>query len=163
MTRVAVGKLVGVFGIRGELKCRATPAGADAFANGRPFALGPDGGARVLRCTGARRHHERLLLAFEGIATPEDARTLVGADLYAEAAAVELGPDEFLDADLIGLRLVDEAGRDVARVVAVQHFPAQDCLVVEPGRALVPLVKAFIRKVDVAAGVIVVSLPEGLI
>jgi 16S rRNA processing protein RimM len=163
MTRVVVGKLVGVFGVRGEIKCRPTALGGDAFVAGRDFTLGPDAHARTVRCTRARRHHERLLLAFEGVATPEEARGLVGAELYAEAPAVELGPGEFLDADLVGLRLVDQAGNELARVVDVQHFPAQDCLVVEPGRALVPLVKAFIRSIDVAGGTIVVALPEGLL
>jgi 16S rRNA processing protein RimM len=111
-----------------------------------------------------RRHHERTLVAFEGIATPEAAKTLVGRELYSDAAAaIELGPGEYLDADLRGLRLIDETGRELARVVDVQHFPAQDCLIVDPGRALVPLVKAFIRSIDVAAGTIVVSLPDGLL
>jgi 16S rRNA processing protein RimM len=160
--RVAVGRLLGVFGIRGELKCRPTAFGADAFAAGRTFALGSADG-RELRCTGARRHHERLLLAFEGIATPEAARDLVGRDLYADADDVELGADEYLDADLIGLRLIGEDGRELARVTGVRHFPAQDCLVVDPGAALVPLVKAFVRRVDVAGGTIHVSLPDGLI
>ncbi len=74
-----------------------------------------------------------------------------------------LGPDEYLDADLIGLRLLDEKGTELARVVGVEHYPAQDCLVVEPGRALVPLVKAFIKRIDVDDGVIVTELPEGLL
>ena len=164
MTRVAVGRLLGVFGIRGELKCRPTAAGASAFVAGRAYALGSAADdARELRCTSARRHHERLLLGFEGVTTPEAARELVGADLYAEAEDLTLGVDEYLDADLIGLRLVGEDGRELARVVGVQHFPAQDCLVVEPGGALVPLVKAFVRRVDIAGGTINVSLPDGLI
>jgi 16S rRNA processing protein RimM len=163
MKRVAVGRLSGVFGIRGEIKCRPTVLGANAFAVGKRFAVGGDANARELRCTGARRHHERLLLAFEGVASPEAAREFVGADLFAEVEDVELGPGEYLDADLVGLRLIDESGRELARVVAVLHYPAQDCLVVDPGRALVPLVRAFIRGIDVPAGTIAVSLPTGLL
>jgi 16S rRNA processing protein RimM len=161
--RVAVGKLTGVFGIRGEIKCKPSTLDSNAFAAGNTFTLGSAPNAREVRCTGARRHHERLLLAFEGIATPEDARTIVGAELYAERSEPELASDEYLDRDLVGLRLIDAEGRELARVVGVQHFPAQDCLVVDPGNALVPLVKAFIRRVDVAAGTILVDLPDGLI
>jgi 16S rRNA processing protein RimM len=163
MPRVSVGKLVGVFGIRGELKCRTSPAATTSIASGQTYALGNAPDAPRLRCTTVRRHHERTLVAFEGIATPEAAKTLVGTELYADAVDVELGPGEYLDADLRGLRLIDETGRELARVVDVQHFPAQDCLIVDPGRALVPLVKAFIRSIDVAAGTIVVSLPDGLL
>lgn len=163
MTRVAVGRLTGIFGIRGELKCVTTAAGAAAVSAGQSFALVHLAGERTVRCRSARRHHARLLLSFEDIDTPEAARSLVGAELFAEREAVPLGPGEYLDADLIGLRLVDAAGHELARVVGVEHFPGQDCLVVEPGRALVPLVKAFVRRIDLAAGTIATTLPEGLL
>ena len=163
MTRVALGRLTGVFGLRGELKCRATPAGAQALTSGRSFALMLLGHERQIRCRSLRRHHERLLVAFEGVDTPEAARALVGGDLFAESADVPLGVDEYLDADLIGLRLIDESGGELARVVGVEHYPAQDCLVVEPGNALVPLVKAFVRRIDLAAGTILTTLPDGLL
>ncbi len=161
--RVAVGKLTGVFGIRGEIKCKPSTLDNNAFAAGKTFALGSAANAREVRCTGARRHHERLLLAFEGIATPEEARTIVGSELYAERSEPVLASDEYLDRDLVGLRLIDGEGRELARVVGVQHFPAQDCLVVDPGNALVPMVKAFVRHIDIAAGTILVDLPDGLI
>ena len=124
--QLGVGRLTGVFGIRGELKCKPTPLGEDAFAAGRTFAYRSPGASGELRCTGARRHHERLLLSFEGIGDPEGARAYVGAELFAERAQVELGPGEYLDTDLIGLRLIDEEGRELAQVVGVEHFPAQE-------------------------------------
>ena len=160
---VPVGRLTGVFGIRGELKCKPTAAGADAFAAGRTFAFRLGERTGTLACTGARRHHERLLLAFAGVGDPDAAIAFVGAELLAERTELVLGPDDYLDADLIGLRLVDVEGRELAIVVGVEHYPAQDCLVVDPGRALVPLVKAFVRRVDVAGGTIVTTLPEGLL
>jgi 16S rRNA processing protein RimM len=163
VSKAAVGRLTGVFGVRGELKCRPTPLGTGAFGPGKTFALGSLADAREVRCTGMRRHHERLLLAFEGFATPEAARELVGAELYAEIEPAKLAADEYLDADLIGLRLIASDGRELAHVVAVRHFPAQDCLVVEPGGALVPLVKAFVTAIDIRAGTIGVTLPEGLL
>ena len=161
--QLAVGRLTGVFGIRGELKCKPTALGSDAFEAGRTFGYRSPAGNGELRCTGARRHHERLLLRFEGVGNPEDARAYVGAELFTESAEVELGPDEYLDSDLIGLRLIDERGLELGRVVGVEHYPAQDCLVVGPQRALVPLVKAFVGHVDLSAGTILTTLPEGLL
>lgn len=163
MTRVVIGRLAGVFGVRGELKCRPLPAGEEAIVAGATFALGPDESARRVRCRSVRRHHERLLVAFDDVTTPEAARALVGAELYAERADVPLGPDEYLDADLIGMLLLDEAGHELGRVAAIRHFPAQDCLVIEPGGGLVPLVKAFVRAVDLDARTIRASLPAGLL
>jgi 16S rRNA processing protein RimM len=161
--KVVVGRVTGVFGVRGELKCRPAPPGVAAFAVGRTYALGAALGARELRCRSVRRHHEKLLVAFDGIDSPEAARALAGAELYAEQTETELGPDEYLDADLVGLRLVDESGRELGTVTGVRHFPAQDCLVVGAGESLVPLVKAFVRCIDLDAGTIVTSLPEGLL
>lgn len=166
MTRVVIGRLTGVFGIRGELKCRPAPSGADAFVTGAVLLAGSadaGGEPRQLRCSGVRRHHERLLVAFEGITTPEAARALVGVELSVPRDDVPLGADEYYDVDLIGMRLVDDDERELGRVSAVRHFPAQDCLVIEPGGGLVPLVKAFVRAVDVAARTIRTSLPEGLL
>jgi len=161
--KVVVGRLTGVFGVRGELKCRPAPAGAAAFAAGRSYALGASPGARELRCRSVRHHHEKLLVAFEGIDSPEAARALTGSELYADQGEAELGPDEYRDADLVGLRLLDEAGRELGSVTAVRHLPAQDCLVVGTQGALVPLVKAFVRRIDLESGTIVTSLPEGLL
>lgn len=162
MRRMAVGRLTGVFGIRGELKCR-TAAAVEEPTAGTTYLAISNGNERRLQCTSVRRHHERLLLAFEGIATPEEARAVVGCELYAERTEAPLGPNEYLDADLIGLRLLDESGTELARVIGVEHYPAQDCLVVEPGPALVPLVKAFIKRIDVPKGCIVAALPAGLL
>ncbi len=143
------------------MKCRQS--GGDALRVGGVYALGAEAGARELRCASLRRHHAKAVIAFDGILTPEAARTLVGGELYGERPKVDLAPGEYLDADLIGLVLVDEAGRELGRVVAVEHYPAQDCLVVGPRKQLVPLVKAFVRAIDRAAGTIVTSLPQGLL
>ncbi len=102
-------------------------------------------------------------MRFEGIESPEEVRALTNASLYAGVREIPLGAGEYLDRDLIDCELVDPAGRVLARVVDVAHFPAQDCLIVDPGRQYVPLVKAFVRAIDIAARKIEVELPEGLL
>jgi 16S rRNA processing protein RimM len=158
-----VGRLTGAFGVRGEIKCLPAGDGASAFAAGRSYLVKTAAGERSLTCRSARKHHDKLLLAFEGIDSPEAVKALTGADVRAAVDEIPLGPDEYLDADLVGLRLTDELGADLGRVVvAVEHYPAQDFLVVDPGRKLVPLVKAFVNRVDVRGGTIAMTLPEGL-
>jgi 16S rRNA processing protein RimM len=161
--RVVIGRLAGVFGVRGELKCRPTSFGSDAFEAGRSYEIVRESDVRTLRCRSVRRHHEKLLIAFDGIDSPEEARLVTGYEVRAELDEIELGTDEYLDADLIGLRLVDDAGTDLGRVVVgVAHYPAQDCLIVDPGRALVPMVKAFVLRIDFEARTISTTLPDGL-
>jgi len=161
--RVCVGRLTSPFGIRGEIKFVAAPAAAASIAAGRTYYLGATAAARALRCTAKRRHQDKLLVSFEGYAAPETVRELTGSELFVEASAIELGPGEYLDADLIGLRLIDERGVPLGAVVAVQHFPTQDCLVVGPQRALVPLIRAFVGTIDLDARTIATTLPDGLL
>ncbi len=163
MSLVAVARLVGVFGIAGELRCRVTPAGSSALTVGAQYALSSAPDSPRVTCAGIRGHRDRLIVALEGVTTPEAARAYVGRELFAERESIALPPDEYLDSDLIGLQLIDEQGRALGDVVGVEHFPAQDYLVVGAQRALVPLVHAFIRKIDAEARTIVVDLPEGLL
>jgi 16S rRNA processing protein RimM len=161
---VDAGRIVGVFGLRGECKIEATRIGADALAVGtRVRARLADGSACELRVRAARLHKGRPLAAFAGFEDATAAASLVGASLALERTDVVLAPGEFLDADLVGCGLVDPAGSELGRVVAVEHFPAQDMLVVGSARTLVPLVAAFVKSIDIAAKRISVDLPPGLL
>ena len=102
-------------------------------------------------------------MRFEGVDDATAAERLIGRRLHVARGDVPLDDGEFLDDDLIGLRLVGEDGRDLGRVTGVEHLPAGDYLAVSPKGALVPMVRAFVRAIDPAAGTISVSLPEGLL
>lgn len=113
-----------------------------------------------------RRHQNRPLVAFDGIDDATGAQALAGATIWVARDAVALAADEFFDEDLVGCTLVDAHGRELATVRAVEHYPAQDMLVVARGAgatAMVPMVRAFIRDVDVRAKRIVVDVPDGLL
>ena len=58
--------------------------------------------------------------------------------------------------ELVGLRVVEEGGRALGRVAAVQPGVANDVLELDDGR-LLPFVEACVRDVDLAAGTIVVA------
>jgi 16S rRNA processing protein RimM len=150
--------------LRGELKIDPSRIGDDALAVGLALeATLRDGTVRGLRVRALRRHKGRPLVTFEGIEDATAAEAFVGAMLQLDRAEVELAADEYFDDDLVGCALVDEVGTILGDVVAVEHFPAQDVLVVGPQRALVPLVRAFVRAIDLPARRIVVALPPGLL
>jgi 16S rRNA processing protein RimM len=159
---VPVAVIEGVFGLRGELKCRPSSAGEALLEPGTSFWLDDRGVERVELC-GVRRHRGRLLVRFEGVEDAGGAARFGGRQLHVPRAAVPLEDGEFLDEDLIGLRLIDAAGRELGCVAAVEHYPAGDYFVVGPEKALVPMVRAFIGAIDLAAGTIAVSLPQGLL
>jgi 16S rRNA processing protein RimM len=159
---IVVARLVGLFGVSGMLKCSLSNTGEGVLAVGRTFYLDA-AGERTITLAAMRRHHTRWVIGLQGVESVEAAQPFVGVELYLPREQIELNEGEYLDDDLVGLPLRDEQGRTCGTVAEVQHHPSQDFLVVEPGHALVPMVKAFIQKIDLKQGHIVVSLPEGLL
>gem|GEM_PF-4719164 len=109
----------------------------------------------------ARRHKAHIIVALGGVARAESAQALAGASMWTSHDNVVLREGEYYDEELIGCRIV-QAGRELGVVRAVHHYPAQDVLELERG-ALVPMVSAFVRNVDLGARVIDVDLPLGLV
>ncbi|GIH13612.1 ribosome maturation factor RimM [Rugosimonospora africana] len=183
--RLVVGQIVRPHGIRGEVVVEVTTdAPEDRFAvgsvldtdptaparpgNGAPER--PSNGARTvprLAIEAVRPHQDRLIIAFEGILDRTAAEDLRGVRLWVDSSDVAepVDPDEFNDFQLIGLAAVDTAGQRLGEVVRIEHGPAADLLVVRlvDGRdVLVPFVRAIVPTVDVKAGQVVLTPPEGL-
>jgi 16S rRNA processing protein RimM len=161
---LSAGRIVGVFGLRGECKIEATRLGAAALAVGSLVRVRlADGSQRELRVRATRMHKGRPLAAFDGFDDVAAAAALVGATLALDRSDVVLSPGEYLDTDLVGCALEDSAGAALGDVVAVEHYPAQDMLVIGPGRTLVPMVRAFVKSIDLGRRRISVDLPPGLL
>jgi 16S rRNA processing protein RimM len=116
-------------------------SGAMLYAGGEPATVVASrhgsGGRPVIRLD---RHVER------------------GAELaVARATLPELSDeDEFYAFQLVGLRVEEEGGRQLGRVLEVLQYPANDVLELDSGVSL-PLVEACVRQVDLAGGRIVVA------
>ncbi len=127
-----------------------------------PAAAGP------LTIEGIRPHQGRLLLYFEGIEDRDQADELRGVRLCVDSADVAPpdDPEEFHDFQLVGLAAVDTTGEKLGEVVRVDHNPGHDTLLVrltEGRQVLVPFVHAIVPEVDIAAGRLVLTPPEGLL
>jgi 16S rRNA processing protein RimM len=122
-----------------------------------------DGTVRTLRIASIRRHKDRPLVHCAGVDDANAAAALVGSTLAIERNAVVLRRDEYLDDDLIGCAVIDTNGTTRGAVVGVEHYPAQDVLLVGDTRAMLPMVRAFIRTIDIDARRIVVDVPPGLL
>jgi 16S rRNA processing protein RimM len=103
---------------------------------------------------------------FEGVEERSVAETLVKAILWVEhdPKTAPSEKDAWFDHQLVGLLVVRD-GAEVGRVVRVEHFPAQDLLVIERGEeeVLLPFVSAFVPSVDIDKGVITITPPGGLL
>ena len=92
------------------------------------------------------------------------AEKLTNVRLYVDRAQLpEPEADEFYLADLIGLAAVDGAGRGLGKVAVVHDYGAGASLEIERDGApalLVPFTRAAVPDVDLAAGRVVVEVPE---
>lgn len=159
---IAVGRIAGVFGIRGELKCDPTNAARSTFTTGSSFrAQLRDGASAQIVLSGVREHKNRILIRLQEVYDADQAQRFAGALLYAPASRIILQPGEYFDRDLAGCELFGTHGEPLGKVERVEHYPASDMLVV--GGKLVPMVRAFIKSIDTNSKKIIVDLPPGLL
>jgi 16S rRNA processing protein RimM len=148
-----------VHGVRGEVRVQPLGGGPGRFAPGTSLIGERD--RRTLTVLSARPlDGDEVLLAFEQLPTREQAAGLTGDYLCVEPShARELGPDEWFIWQLVGLRVLSTDGDDLGTVRDVEEQPAADVLVVSSGESEVryPLVREWVRSIDVAGGAVVVS------
>jgi 16S rRNA processing protein RimM len=162
---LVVGQVVRAHGIRGEVVVHPT-----SDQPGSRFVAGAllDSTVGPLTVDAVRPHGGRLLVRFAGVSDRTGAERLRRVRLSVELPddARAPGPEEFYDAQLVGLRALDTDGAAVGMVAAVEHGAAQDLLVVrrEDGSVVrVPFVTALVPTVDVEGGQVLLDLPPGLL
>ena len=170
--RVIVGRIGRPHGIRGEVVIGVRTDEPDLrFTVGTTLGSGPtpdgENPPGQLTVASARWHSGELLVGFAGVTDRTAAGELTGSWLSVDSSQLPatVDPDEFRDHELIGLSVRTSAGEAVGVVTDVLHY-GQDLLVVRPpdGREhLVPFVKAIVPEVDVAAGLLVIDPPPGLL
>ncbi|HSP35925.1 MAG TPA: ribosome maturation factor RimM [Thermoanaerobaculia bacterium] len=164
---IAVGVIRKPHGIRGEANVESLTHSLDRFTELTKVTLvSPDESmTRNAEIESARAHGERALIKFRDIDTPDQIRDLHNWTIeIQDAEARELDQDEYFLHDLVGLRLVDEDGRDRGVVKEVSEGGGGLLLVVETpsGEFDVPFASEICTKIDVGGGTITVDLPEGI-
>jgi 16S rRNA processing protein RimM len=159
---LAVGRVAGAFGVRGEVRIAAFTEEPLALARFR--ALMRQDGSPALVITTAREAKGGLICRCEGVETKEQADALRGLRLFvARDALPEPDEDEFYLADLIGLAVVDPAGAPVGKVKSVQDFGAGDILEIIPEEGgatwYLPFTREAVPEVKIAEGQIVAVRP----
>ncbi|HEY7925919.1 MAG TPA: ribosome maturation factor RimM [Candidatus Dormibacteraeota bacterium] len=148
-----------VHGVRGEVRVQTLGGDLGRFTPGT--SLLAQRHQRVVTVLSSRPlDGDELLLAFEELPTREEVAALSGDYLCVEPArARSLGVDEWFEWQLIGLRALTSEGEELGVVSDVEEQPSSHVLVVANGATehRYPLVREWVRSVDVTAGVIVVT------
>jgi 16S rRNA processing protein RimM len=161
--RVCLGQIGAAHGLRGEVRLHSFTSDPAAITGYGPLET-EDG--RVFEIERLRPAKDHFVASLSGIRGRAAAETLVNLKLYVprERLPATTETDEFYHADLIGLAVVDPAGKNLGSVVAIHNFGAGDLIEVRPEAGnrteLVPFDAAHVPTVDVAAGRIVVARRE---
>jgi 16S rRNA processing protein RimM len=166
---ILLGEFGRAHGLRGEVRLKSFAAEPAAIASYGPL-FAQDGRRFVLTSVRAAGggSPDMLIARVEGVETREAAEVLNGVRLYAprDRLPPPESEDEFLAADLIGLKVESTAGAALGTVVAVPNYGGGDLLEIAPPRgptALLPFTKAFVPTVDLAGKRVVIDPPDDLI
>lgn len=167
--RVPLGKIVGVHGLKGELKIYLYASGIEVadtvellkssretvFIDGLPYIL-----------KGIKRHKAVMLVKFEGVSRCEDAKVFIGKDVFVKKGELpDLGDDEYYAFEIQDMEVSSLDGRDLGKVVNIFSTGSNDVYIVEGplGEILIPAIKDVIVKIDVPGKKMIVRLIEGLL
>ena len=162
-----MGQVSGAQGLKGVIKVRADAEAAttdpEVFEAVGEVWIGGRGYA-VLQ---AGRHKNQVLLRLEGVDTRTQAEELAGLQVLGDRRRFpKLPPGEFYWFQVLGLPVVNEAdGTLLGHLDHIISTAGHDVYAVRQGEreVLLPAVEEVIVEIDLEAGVIKVSPPEGLL
>lgn len=160
------GVVIGVHGLRGDLKVRPLSGDSSSLDTVKEVTLRGATKNSLHQVLNAARHKGNLLIRLEGITSLESATDFIGCEvLISHDDLGELPEDEFYWFQLEGLCVSDCRLGDLGKIIEIFTTPAHDILVVRGvrGEILIPVVDAFILKIDENAKIMYVDLPDGLV
>jgi len=153
------GRIVNTHGIRGEVKIEPWADEAAFLTRFKRFYL--DGAPVNVRS--CRVQKGMAVASLAGVDDINAAMALRDKVVFIDRADACLPEGTVFVQDLIGARVVDEAGKELGILEDVMAEPAASVFVVKGEREiLIPDVPAFVLKKDADGGVVTVRLLEGM-
>lgn len=131
MTKIVLGKITGVHGIKGEIKIMPYTQPPEAIAEYQPWQLerthGPN---QTLSVAQLRRQGEGLVVKLQGYDDRDESKTLVGGFITVDREQLPVLEQGFYWADLIGLQVKTVNGVDLGKVDYLFETGSNDVMVV---------------------------------
>lgn len=167
---VTIAVLGKAHGLRGEISALLrTDQPEERLYRGAQFTVETDAGPRTLTVSSTRTQQDRWYLRFDEVTDRTDAESLRGVTLTQDVDTeieAEEDPDAWYLEELKGLSVRHvEDERELGTVIGLEHYPAQDLLIVrsvEGQRVMLPFVEELVPEVNVADGIVLADPPGGL-
>ena len=167
---LTVGIVMGPHGMQGELKVEVLTDDPHRFRLLKRVFVGLEDQEPVpWPLKGYRLHQQRALLRLEGCEDRATAETLRGYLVQIpREEAIPLEEGEYYEHQILGLGVWTVSGEHLGEIVEILYTGANDVYVIQSedssrGEILIPAIKGVVLEVDLAAGRMVIELPEGLL
>jgi 16S rRNA processing protein RimM len=165
-----VGKIVGTHGVKGNLKVHSYAESVSVFKpDSLILAVHAGKIEKHFAIKWAKPHGKSILLSFKGIEDREKAKTLIGAKLFIERAALpELEEGVYYWVDIIGLSVFTTDNQYIGHVESVMPTGSNDVYIVKNNtkedstEVMIPAIESVVLEIDFENKTMRVALPEGL-
>ncbi|WP_329841592.1 ribosome maturation factor RimM [Stenotrophomonas sepilia] len=159
--RILLGRVVGAFGVRGEIKLESWTEPRSAIFRYQPWIVrSPSGVETTVEGVRGRDSGKHLVARFPGVEDRDVVEAMRGTEIYvARSALPPPKPDEYYWVDLEGLDVTTTEGVALGQVSHLFSTGANDVVVVRGDRErMIPFVQPdFVKSVDFEANLIVVD------
>ena len=161
--RVVLGRVTGVFGIKGWVKIESYTDPVESILSFRDWLLEQRTARRAVAVREGRRHGRQVVAHIESFDDRDRAAELVGAEISVPRSSLpKLGAREFYRADLIGLTVRGGGGTVLGKVDHFIDAPAGPVMVVRGEQDLwLPARAPQLRRVDLTKGEVHVEWQAG--
>ena len=167
MEKVALGKILRAWGVKGELIIFPLTDDLKSFNQVQEVFISDSEGKEVIhKIERSRIFRGKILLQLEGIESREKADTLKGKYIEINKEDVPLlSEGRYYLYDLVGCKVENQEGKSLGEIKEVLLFPANDILVVRKGSKeyYIPFIKNVVKKIDLQAKLVSIELLSGLL
>jgi 16S rRNA processing protein RimM len=161
---LVVGKLQRPHGVRGEIFLELITDFPERLRRGKTVYAGPQ--HRPLKIQTSRKIKAGLLVVFEEYKTLEAVGELRNQLVYVRAEDLPILPEgDYYHHQVLGLRVLDDAGRMLGVLSDILETGANDVFVIRPESGpeiLLPALESVILDVDLQHGEMRVKVPPGI-
>lgn len=161
-----IGKVVALFGIRGELKVLLLTDIPNRFAGLGAVYAGPDHTRRLIQSVRPYKG-EMIVLKLEGIDDANTAESLRDQNLAIPVSELaQLPPDSYYQHDILGLMVITLDGQKLGSIVDIIVTGSNDVYVIKVpngSQVLIPAIKDVIKQVDLIRRTMYIDPLPGLL
>lgn len=149
MNKTYIGKVIGTFGIKGELKIYSeSDFIEERFKKGNKVYFTAGRQEIEVTISSFKIHKNNILITINNLNNINDVEKYVGYEVYSDQD-ITLEEDEFLVDDLIGLTVYNEQKELIGEVLDVISIPSNDILEIKTKekKILIPFINDYIVEI----------------